>query len=67
MSGRGIKFYARRPTLEQQLTDNLKEIEENPNAEMLPITEGYLAFQKGGEALEEFLKQQKAKHKAEQD
>ncbi len=62
MSERGIKYYARKPaTLEQQLTENLKELEENPEAEILPITEGYLAFEKGDEALEEFLNKQKAK------
>jgi hypothetical protein len=55
-------FYARKPkTLEQQLTENLEEIKQNPEAEILPITEGYLAFEKGDEALEEFLSKQKAK------
>jgi prefoldin subunit 5 len=62
MSERGIKYYARKPaTLEQQLTDNLEEIKQNPDAPILPITEGYLAFEKGDEALEEFLNKQKAK------
>lgn len=62
MSERGIMLYLREPkTLEQKLTDNLKELEENPNAPLLPVTEGYRAFQKGGKELEEFLKKQKIK------
>lgn len=64
--GRGRKMYLdEKKTLEQKLTENLQELEKNPNAEVLPITEGYLTFQAEGEAgLKEFLKMQKAKAEA---
>lgn len=70
-SKRGIKHYIRKPkSLEEQLDENLKELEQNPNAKMLPITEGYLAFLEGEEVLEEWIHQreeQRRKEESEQE
>ncbi|MDQ3321708.1 MAG: hypothetical protein M3525_04635 [Acidobacteriota bacterium] len=59
---RGIKFYKNKEeTLEQKLTKNLEDLKAGKTTEVLPITEGYLAFLEGDEGLEFFFKKQKAK------
>lgn len=57
---RGIKFYKNKEeTLEQKLTKNLEDLKAGKTTEVLPITEGYLAFLEGDEGLEIFLKSRK--------
>lgn len=61
MSKRGIPLYARKPTLEERLTENLRDLREGKTTEVLPITEGYLAFLEGDEALERYITRKKPK------
>jgi hypothetical protein len=55
----------RKLSSEEQLTENLKLLQENPCAEILPVTEGYLAWRSEGRAgLAKYLNEVKAEAEA---